>query len=993
MKANRRRGCRTITAIMLTVICGLSQWTVSGNCKNLLADASESVVQQQMTETTGLSKIEQEIQSLEDTLQKTSDPNQRQDLLWKIGDRYQVINRFDQAVRCYKEAIPIREGLKKGVAGMHNRLGQTYKAIAKADKNRALEARTEALKHLKIALALMDAEVLDPRQAKQNKAIAFINIGELYQDCWALAKAIENYLEAQNLFKQLSDTYFLGVTAHFLYRPYALAGKPYTALSYSDEALGYFDRIQNLNSTQKTMKASALANKAIVMSTLGAHGVAEELYKEAEKLRVEVNDPKELASHYQNLSVFYYNLKENDKSLVSAYKGLDAYRSINNSIGMALCHNNIGMFYTRRFSQTKDLQDGEKSLSAFNTAREILNGKDIWTEGTILHNIGWLYLQRQDFAKALEYLNQALPLRKKVRDLSGEAYTYNVIGDVQFFLGDFSNARNNCLEALRIRRLRGEKIEIARSLYLLARIEAGQENLEQAWVTLEKALEIVDVVREASDSANNGGSFLRNPDGRISFFTSLSFYYSLAIDWLMKLHKKNPSAGYNIKALEVNERLRMRTLANALLASQQNEEQLDEETRKQLRTLEQKMMQIGAQVLPPNCFSDEPRSILEPEAQQELATLEQEYIELTAPKLLKFSGKIKKLSAEDIQTQFTDAETMLLAFKLGEQESYLWTVTNKTIESYTLPSRSEILTLIPRDTKTQKYLIDDTLNPLPGAPAKVVAYATDLGKALLPCLAKPIPQKRLVIVADEFLERVPFALLRVPADPQNPLVKNYDLVLEPSVSTLAAIRRNVERRNAEPRAMAQKGIAVVAPEFRPEGVIIHRKFRDREVCRGGNCIFLPKTSNGTLSKATLLSADLHLYRYLHFSSHGEEIEGEPRLQLSPTEYLLPKDIYALQLSADLVIVSACVTNFGKDHLGEGMQSITRAFLYAGAPRVIAILWESPSGSAEQLMEHFYENILAGQSPSQALGNAQRKMIKLKASPKSWAGFVLQGEWR
>ena len=56
-------------------------------------------------------------------------------------------------------------------------------------------------------------------------------------------------------------------------------------------------------------------------------------------------------------------------------------------------------------------------------------------------------------------------------------------------------------------------------------------------------------------------------------------------------------------------------------------------------------------------------------------------------------------------------------------------------------------------------------------------------------------------------------------------------------------------------------------------------------------------------------------------------------------FLRLPDIFNLRLKADLVVLSACQTALGKEIRGEGLVGLTRGFMYAGAPRVVASLWQ------------------------------------------------------
>jgi CHAT domain-containing protein len=120
-------------------------------------------------------------------------------------------------------------------------------------------------------------------------------------------------------------------------------------------------------------------------------------------------------------------------------------------------------------------------------------------------------------------------------------------------------------------------------------------------------------------------------------------------------------------------------------------------------------------------------------------------------------------------------------------------------------------------------------------------------------------------------------------------------------------------------------------------------------------------------------------------------EGRPQDVFVPSH-----EIYNLKLNADLVVLSACQTALGKDIRGEGLVSLTRGFVYAGVPRVVASLWPVSDFATSELMKRFYRNMLSEHLPPvAALSAAQRSMRSdpRSADPYSWAGFVFQGEWR
>ena len=104
----------------------------------------------------------------------------------------------------------------------------------------------------------------------------------------------------------------------------------------------------------------------------------------------------------------------------------------------------------------------------------------------------------------------------------------------------------------------------------------------------------------------------------------------------------------------------------------------------------------------------------------------------------------------------------------------------------------------------------------------------------------------------------------------------------------------------------------------------------------------------------------------------------------------------LKLPAELVVLSACQTGLGKQVRGEGLVGLTRAFMYAGAKRVVVSLWNVNDEATSELMSKFYLGMWKrGLSSSEALRQAQLAMSKQKqwGAPYYWAAFLQQGEWK
>src|SRR5207244_3921257 len=162
----------------------------------------------------------------------------------------------------------------------------------------------------------------------------------------------------------------------------------------------------------------------------------------------------------------------------------------------------------------------------------------------------------------------------------------------------------------------------------------------------------------------------------------------------------------------------------------------------------------------------------------------------------------------------------------------------------------------------------------------------------------------------------------------------------------------------------------------------------------------------TASRATAISPELDQYKIVHFATHSLINNQHPDLSgivlslvneqgQSQDGFLRLYEIYNLKLKADLVVLSACQTALGKDIKGEGLVGLTRGFMYAGAPRVVASLWNVEDRATAELMKRFYDGMLKRQlRPAAALREAQLALQHDKrwSSPYYWAGFILQGDW-
>jgi CHAT domain-containing protein/Tfp pilus assembly protein PilF len=137
---------------------------------------------------------------------------------------------------------------------------------------------------------------------------------------------------------------------------------------------------------------------------------------------------------------------------------------------------------------------------------------------------------------------------------------------------------------------------------------------------------------------------------------------------------------------------------------------------------------------------------------------------------------------------------------------------------------------------------------------------------------------------------------------------------------------------------------------------------------------------------------------LHLSTHAEAGSfNRPASIKFWDQDILVNQLYGLNLSADLVVLSACETGVGKLAKGEGPLSIGRGFQYAGVENVLFSLWRVNDKTTSVLMNNFYHHLKQSNSKVAAVHQAKLEYLEAKdisnaqKSPYHWAAFVYYGE--
>ena len=751
-----------------------------------------------------------------------------------------------------------------------------------------------------------------------------------------------------------------------------------------------------------------------------------------------------------NLGIAYKNVGEYARALKAYGEALTVAHVAKMPLEAGVL-NNLGSLQEKlgQYDEARDAQ-----LQALALARSAGNRA---TEARALSSIGRAYDGLGDYQKALDLHRQALEIRRELADLPGEAASLHGEGRALHRLGDDGGAIAALEEELRLQRTLKNPQSEGEALEELAVIARDRGDLQTAADRIREALDREEALRSQLTSPQLRSSFTAAEHDKYEWYIDLQQQRHRAepaagYDAAALEINERARARVLLESM-LHGRVDLKQgIDPALLERERALQKQISDASAQL-TRASSSGRSGADATT-SAESLERLTADYERLQVEIRNRSPQYASLTQPKPLSaHTIQSDVLDDDTVLLEFAlgDARSWLWAVTRQAILS-VELPSRSTIES---AARA----LYEQYTARQLRSGEDAAAygaRVGAADRGIQKDAAALSRMLLGGVASRLQGewkgKRLAVVLAGALDYLPFAALPMPGDVDGvTLASEFEVVELPSASVLAAIRTETSSR---PRA--SRAVAVVAdPVFDRADVRVgsdhasvpaRRDPRDMadaseergleflrsdveghdEFAVGSGYARLPFTrreadaiaslvaredvfeaTDFQASRPTVLSGALQGYRIVHFATHGVLDDSRPALSgliLSLVDqrgnpqdgFLRLHDIYNTRVDADLVVLSACQTALGKQIRGEGLVGLARAFMYAGAPRVVASLWEVSDVATAELMRRFYRNMLQQNlTPAAALRSAQLEIAKKPQwrSPYYWAGFVLQGDWR
>jgi len=731
-----------------------------------------------------------------------------------------------------------------------------------------------------------------------------------------------------------------------LARIYARQGK------FTKAALDYQEVLVLVRETKnKPQEAIILGNLAIAYKTLGNYVKAIEANQQSLKILQELGNRQNEGKVLNNLGNAYEALGDYEKAIVSYEKSLKIARLVKNKKGEGLALNNLGQIYANQGNYEQAIATFENSLKISSSI------KDIRGQASTLINLGSANHASDKLDKAKENYQISLKLARQIKDKQRELEALGSLGLAYEDLKDYPQAIDYLQKSLIIAKEIGDPEAQAMGLNNLGHAFKAAEKFEEAEKTLQEAIKLLDRMRPGL-----------NDTYKVSIFDTQVHSYNLLQQILIAANKPE-------KALEATEKGRARAFVE-LLAGRFSDDK---------KSINAKSPSV-----------DKIREI----AKEQNATLV-EY-SIVPDDDFKFLGKQRGRGAElFIWVVKPSGE---IAFRKVDLKP-LWEH-NLTLDDLVNASRCLVVGIFCQQHTQNLTKLGEEKNSEYIGLRKLHKFLIEPITDLLP----KNPDERVIFIPQESLFLTPFAALQ---DAQGKyLIEKHTILTAPAIQVLDLTRKQKNRlekqnlANLKPLIVGNpimpkvslngneaKQLAVL-PEAEAEAIKIAQMLKQEPI------IGVKATKADVkkqLSQANLIHLATHgllEYRSSDTSSSLQGLGIPGAIALAPSEkddgLLTAAEIFDLRLVASLVVLSACDTGVGRI-TGDGVIGLSRAFISAGTPSILASLWTVPDDQTKLLMIDFYQELQQNPDKATALRKAMLKRMQLSPEPLDWAGFTLVGE--
>ncbi len=863
------------------------------------------------------------------------------------------------------------------------------------EEQRLFKQATEQFRNRQYPAALQTyQQVLAIRQQKGD----FTGTGEILQQIGAVYDRLGQYSQALNYYQQAlairqqtGNKVGIGSTLNSIGSVYQQQGNFRRALQFYEQALAIRTEVKDTAGVGRTLN-----NIGLVYNQLGQYPRAIEFYQQALNIFQAINNPTGVGAILNNIGLVKTQLGQYEQAIKSYEQALIVRQKINDKAGVGATLHNIGFVYDRQKNPHKAIDFYQKALVIRTEAGDKAG------IGATLNNIGVVSAILQQQSKALTSLNQALAIFQELGDKAGEGRTIDSIGTAYKILNNSAQALGYYQQALAIQRevgdLDGERITLSN----IGEVLEQQKQHSLAIIFYKQSVNVTEKIRQDLR--------VLETSQQESYTTTISDTYRALASLLLNQNRV-------IEGQQILDLLKVQELEDYLRNVKSNQQTavgiqllpMEKQILAKYTAIQERLAIIGNQLIPIRQISPASRSVAQ---KQRLAQLEQQQQQVLAqfnqltnsPEVIALvqqlnqslrtqNPELPNFNYLQQQLKTLDAKTALLYPLILEDRLELVLIT---------PNAAPIHRSIPVSRTELKQAVADfraalTNRKLPTR--RVIPSANKLYNWLIAPLEKDLAAagvNSIIYAPDGQLRYVPLAALH---DGKQWLVERYSVnnITAASLIDFSPQPLDAPKILAAAFTKGNYNFNVGANQFDFAGL----PFAGKEVA--GIAALIPGTTkllDGNFNRATTVP-NLSNYNIIHLATHAAFVKGQPEesfILFGNGDRATLRDIADWQLTANLVVLSACQTGVG-GQLGNGEEILGLGYQMqqAGAKATIASLWVVDDEATQQLMNAFYQSLQTQKfSKAETLRQAQLTLIhqadssSRNAHPYYWASFILIG---
>ncbi len=805
-------------------------------------------------------------------------------------------------------------------------------------------------------------------------APSYASIAGIYSKTYNYKKAINYYKKALNIDLKEYGSNHIKVGSNF----YNI-GIIYLNTGEYNKAISYFKKdetitIKNFGSEDLYLGYNYI-NIGLCYMYLLDYDTSLHYFNKALQIAVE-KDKFQLPLIYHNMGLVFEKKGEFDQAILHHQKSINIKVQTygENHQMTALSYLNLGRIYTNKNSLTEAKQYIDKAIEI---------SKNFYGENhpklTIYYNVkGNFHNQRREFKKAISYYNKAILSNSKNHDMT--SFSPSDYYDTTSLLESFQKKANTLQKEYQ----KSNDIQL----------------LNESLVIYQNSNKLINQIRYSYQNYND----------KLSAAKISKSLYADAIRANVLHYKKYKNASSLSKTLFYIEESRanvLQDLTNDTKAKNYSNIPLnlldfEKELKIKKSFYNSKIFEKKSEInTDTSQISNFENSLFDLSRKQDSLT---EILEKKYPKYYQLKYENEIISITDIQQKLDD-KTTFLEFFTADNITYAFTITKNTInvKELTTPKlqqqiakfRSAITSKNTREFKTTSH---------------------HLYQLLISPLKEQVIGENLIIVPDGPLWHINFDLLLIQnSSSNNPkelpyLLKEYAI----SYANSATLLFNTFNRNSTSKTV--QGCLAFSFSDTTKTIATHTMslatLRDsnddlpgtRREIKAISDIIDGQYFYGSQAIESNFKKNAKKYKLLHLALHGEVDNDHPensRLFFTKSKdtlednFLYSHELFALEIPAELTVLSACNTGIGKIAKGEGIMSLGNAFQYAGTKSLLLTSWEVSDQTTPEIMKHFYAHLKNGMSKSKALQQAKLAYLNSananRTHPFYWGGFYLVGE--